>query len=68
MIWVALVAIYMFVSAIGMAIFPPMIICLLTTDGDLETCSFGIWNNGYKEPEEKCYNRDWIEELSHSQA
>ena len=67
-VWGIIVFVYVAISTIGMLVFPPLVICLLTTDGDLETCSFGIWNNGYKEPEEKCYNRDWYYELSHSEA
>ena len=46
-VWGIIIFVYLAISTIGMWVFPPMVICLLSTDGDLETCSMGIWNNGY---------------------
>ena len=56
-VWGVILAVYLGLSMIGPWLFPPMLICLLSTEGDLETCSLGIWSNGYKEPETKCHDR-----------
>ena len=45
--WVLLGAGYIFLSLIGAFVFPPELICLWITNGDLNTCTFGIWGNGY---------------------
>lgn len=38
---------YIILAILGPSIFPPFAICLMTTELDLETCSFGIWSNDY---------------------
>ena len=38
---------YIGFSFIGPWVFPPMLICLWTTEGNLDYCSFGVWGNDY---------------------
>jgi len=46
-VWVVIIMIYIALSLIGPWVFPPALICLWLTEGNLETCSLGIWSNGY---------------------
>ena len=41
--WVLIIASYLFLSIAGFFLFPPMMICLALSGGDLSTCSFEIW-------------------------
>lgn len=45
--YMLIIGAYLFVAIAGMAIFPPFIICLVVTEGNLNICSAGIWGNGY---------------------
>ena len=67
-VWVGIILAYVILSFLGLILFPPMVICLFLTEGDLDTCSFGIWNTGYKDRGVKCHERDWYEELTDDQA
>ena len=50
----------LFLAAMGAFLFPPFVICLFATSGDLNTCSLGIWGNGYKDPDFKCLKKtEW---------
>lgn len=42
---------YLALSVVGLIAFPPMVICFYMTDGDLNTCSLGIWGNSYQSDE-----------------
>ena len=67
-VWAAIIGVYLAMAMVGVWVFPPMVICLFSTSGDLDICSLGIWNNGYSDEEDKCYNRDWVDEISRSDA
>jgi len=47
MVWVFIIMVYAALSLVGPWVFPPALICLWFTEGNIETCSFGIWSNGY---------------------
>ena len=38
---------YFALSVIGIFAFPPFFICIYMTEGNLDSCSLGIWGNGY---------------------
>ena len=38
---------YVFLSIAGFFVFPPFMICLILTEGNLNDCSLGIWGNAY---------------------
>ena len=38
---------YAVLAFIGFFIFPPLLMCLIVSDGNLNDCTFGIWGNGY---------------------
>ena len=61
---------YGFLATMGPWLFPPFIICLFATSGDLNECSLGSWGNAYKDPAYLCTNKsDWIyTELTDAQA
>ena len=40
---------YGLLSLAGAFLYPPLLICFLVTDGDLEACSLGLWDNSYQE-------------------
>ena len=42
-IWLLLLVIYLALMALGFWVFPPLVICLMATGGDLASCSFNIW-------------------------
>jgi hypothetical protein len=46
--WILGALFYLILSFGGVLLFPPMAICLYLTDGDLEYCSLGVFNNDYK--------------------
>jgi hypothetical protein len=50
---------YLGLSVLGVLLMPPFGICIYLTEGDLDTCSLGIWNNDYmlwSKPEPVPYN------------
>jgi len=47
--WAGLAWVYFGLSCVGPFFFPPFAICVYMTDGDLNTCSLGIWGNEYSE-------------------
>ena len=51
--WVILIGAYLIISVIGAFAFPPAMICLWLSDGNLNTCSMGIWGNGYAQDQSK---------------
>ena len=46
--FVAIVLAVVLTSILGAVIFPPFVICLYLTDGDLNECSWGLWSNWYR--------------------
>lgn len=54
--YVLLAALYLGVSIAGFFVFPPFMICLFATEGDVEECSWGVWANGYKDESSRCDN------------
>mmetsp|Transcript_19760 Transcript_19760/g.30485 ORF Transcript_19760/g.30485 Transcript_19760/m.30485 type:complete len:107 (+) Transcript_19760:364-684(+) len=64
--WSLVTLAYMILSAVGLFLFAPFISCLWMTEGDLNTCSVGIWGNAYKDSTSLCSNRVWALELSDS--
>ena len=66
--WAIIIFAYFALSMIGPWVWPPAIICLWLTSGDLETCSLGIWSNGYRDEDELCKDREWTDELSDEMA
>ena len=45
---------HLFLTVMGLIMFPPLILCLMFSTGDVEGCSFGVWSNAYKEDSVKC--------------
>mmetsp|Transcript_34591 Transcript_34591/g.52922 ORF Transcript_34591/g.52922 Transcript_34591/m.52922 type:complete len:101 (-) Transcript_34591:31-333(-) len=60
----------MVISIAGIFLFPPFLICLIMEEGDLDTCSLGIWGNAYKDSEARCETKDdWqTNQLTDAQA
>lgn len=44
---------YIVLSLAGAFAFPPALICLWITNGNLNTCSMGVWGNGYAADQSK---------------
>jgi hypothetical protein len=45
--YLALAWLYVALTCIGPFVFPPFVLCIYMTDGDLDTCSMGVWGNDY---------------------
>jgi len=45
--YLAMAWLYVALSFMGPWLFPPAAICLFLTNGNLDTCSLGIWSNDY---------------------
>ena len=43
LVFVVILLIYVLLMGAGFFAFPPLMICLAVTGGDLNSCSFGIW-------------------------
>ena len=48
-VWFIIAWAYLALTAVGPFAFPVMLLCLFISDGNLDTCSLGIWGNGYTE-------------------
>ena len=48
-VYIFLAWVYFALSLIGIFAFPPFAICIFMTEGNLDSCSLGIWGNGYTE-------------------
>ena len=55
---------------LALLLVPPVIFsgCLIVTNGDLEMCSMGIWDNFEYEGPCDYLNREWFYELSYNEA
>ena len=62
LVWLFIIWLYLALSMVGPWVWPPIIICLFATEGDLETCSLGIFSNGYRDPTTLCHDREWFDE------
>uniref|UniRef100_A0A7S3IGE2 Uncharacterized protein n=1 Tax=Strombidium inclinatum TaxID=197538 RepID=A0A7S3IGE2_9SPIT len=66
--WFFVIVLYVGLSFVGAMLFPPFLICLYMTEGNLNTCSIGLWGNGYKDDNDPCEDRKWKQELTDAQA
>ena len=44
---------YLILAVVGFFVFPPFMICIVLTEGNLNECSLGVWGNGYAKDSSK---------------